>query len=268
VINIVPSASPVNGLPAPDRPAVVLLGASNMTRGLSVLARLAASAWGPPLDVLAAVGLGRSYGSRSRVFGRALPAVLDCGLWAALDARGPGSVTAVVGDVGNDLLYGFEPDTILGWVDACVARLRARGARVLVTSLPPGVGAISRGRFLLFRSLLFPYSRLRFDTLPHAVARLDTELRALAARHGAAHADLRREWYGFDPIHIRLRQSGAAWGQVLSALDPMPDCPPPGLRGALRPYRLLAEQQWLFGRELRRAQPCAREADGSTLSLY
>ena len=251
-----------------DRPAVVLIGASNMTRGLGVLSRLTAETWGAPLDLLTAVGLGRSYGARSRVLGRSLPAVLECGLWPALEARGPGPMVAVLGDVGNDLLYGFDTDTILGWVETCALRLRAHGARLLLTSLPPAAGEISRTRFLLFRNLLFPWSRLRFEGLPQAVAALNAALRELASRQGAAYMELRREWYGFDPIHIRLRQSRGAWGEILSALGPVPACPPVGLARSLRTYHLFAEQQWLFGREVRRAQPCVREPDGSTLSLY
>jgi hypothetical protein len=48
----------------------------------------------------------------------------------------------------------------------------------------------------------------------------------------------------------------------------MPACPAVGLRRSLRVYRLLAERQWLLGREVRRAQPVWRAAGGSTLSLY
>jgi hypothetical protein len=256
------------GVGAGHRPAVVLLGASNVTRGLGVLSRLAAAAWGAPVDLLAAVGVGRSYGARSRVLGRSLPGILDCGLWPALDARGPGPIVAMVGDVGNDLVYGYDTDTILRWIDECLSRLRARGARLLLTSLPPAAGEISRARFLLFRNILFPYSTLRYESLPGAVAALNGSLRTMAERYGAAYVELRREWYGFDPIHIRLRQSRRAWGEVLSALGPMPACPPVGLGPSLRTYRLFADRQWLFGLELRRPQPCRREPDGSTLSLY
>ena len=73
---------------------VVLLGASNLTRGISTVVATAQRVWGQPLEVLAALGHGRSYGIESRVLGRRLPGILNSGLWEALD-RSPASPTAV-----------------------------------------------------------------------------------------------------------------------------------------------------------------------------
>src|SRR5438270_1664562 len=95
---------------------VVLLGASNLTRGISTVVETAQAVWGSPLEVLAALGHGRSYGLRSRVFGRELPGITGCGLWGDVAARGPAETAALVTDIGNDLLYGASVPTILGWV--------------------------------------------------------------------------------------------------------------------------------------------------------
>ncbi|MEO8496406.1 MAG: hypothetical protein ABI614_15165, partial [Planctomycetota bacterium] len=46
---------------------VVLLGASNIARSLSIVFDSARNAWGNPLDIIAATGHGRSYGMSSRV---------------------------------------------------------------------------------------------------------------------------------------------------------------------------------------------------------
>lgn len=256
-------------LPASGRPAFVVLGASNVTRGLGILRDVLAHARaGAPADVLAALGLGRSYGLTSNVLGRRLPPVLECGLWRALDEQPRPGLDAVIADVGNDLLYGQDVGTLLSWVDECARRLRARGARLVMTSLPPAVGEISRVRFLLFRSVLFPRSALRYETLPGALDALNAGLRRLAGEHGAAFVELRREWYGIDPIHLRLRDTPAAFTEIVSAAQTVPVCPPLPLGRSLRTYALLAERQWIFGREICRRQPCLHEADGSTLSLY
>src|SRR5687768_7415205 len=106
--------------PADRRPTVVLVGASNMTRGLGVLRALSAQACGMPHEVLAAIGMGRSYGLPSSILGRRLPPLLECGLWDALDRRPRRDLVALVGDVGNDLLYGQDVEVILRWVDECV----------------------------------------------------------------------------------------------------------------------------------------------------
>ncbi|HEY5315121.1 MAG TPA: hypothetical protein VIK18_21495, partial [Pirellulales bacterium] len=58
-------------LPSPTR-RLVLLGASNLTRGLAPVLQTAAQLWDEPLDILAAAGHGRSYGATSRVLVRSL----------------------------------------------------------------------------------------------------------------------------------------------------------------------------------------------------
>jgi len=80
---------------------VVLLGASNLTRGISTAVETARLQWGRPLDVMAALGHGRSYGLASRLLCRTLPSIVECGLWPALAARPPAPTAALVTDVGN-----------------------------------------------------------------------------------------------------------------------------------------------------------------------
>ena len=41
---------------------VILLGASNLTRGISTVVEIAKTKWGSPLDIMSALGHGRSYG--------------------------------------------------------------------------------------------------------------------------------------------------------------------------------------------------------------
>ena len=251
------------------RPTVVLVGASNMTRSFAVLAELSARTWGAPLHILAAIGLGRSYGLPSSILGRRLPSVLDSGLWDALARQGGRrEVIAIGGDEGNDLLYGQDVDTILRWVDECTRRLAGAGARIVLTSLPPGVVELSRPRFLLFRSVLFWRSPLRYEALPTAIPALNAGLSGIARDRGAGYVELQREWYGFDPIHIEPWRCRSAWAEIVAAIAPGASCPPVGLARSLRTFGLLAERQWFFGHEVRRSQPCLRASDGTTVSLY
>lgn len=60
---------------------VVALGASNLTRGFQTVVATARTAWGTDVDVLAALGHGRSYGADSAFLVRRLPGILDSGLW-------------------------------------------------------------------------------------------------------------------------------------------------------------------------------------------
>ena len=67
---------------------LVLLGASNLTRGISTVVETAQNIHPQPLEILAAAGLGRSYGLDSRVLGRKLPGIIHCELWEKSGAAG------------------------------------------------------------------------------------------------------------------------------------------------------------------------------------
>src|SRR5712671_2746547 len=112
---------------------VVLLGASNLTRGISTVIETAWSLLGSPLEVLAALGHGRSYGLSSRILGRELPGIRQSGLWEALAAAPRAETAALVTDVGNDLLFGATVASILEWVSESLGRLAAVEARTVLT---------------------------------------------------------------------------------------------------------------------------------------
>ena len=59
--------------PVTDIDRIIALGASNLTRGFHAIVSAARSAWGSEIQVIAALGHGRSYGASSRVAVRTLP---------------------------------------------------------------------------------------------------------------------------------------------------------------------------------------------------
>jgi hypothetical protein len=251
---------------------VVLLGASNLTRGIAPAVESACRLWGGPLDILAAYGHGRSYGLRKGVLGRALPGISECGLWQALERRPPAPTAALLTDVGNDLLYGVPVPQIVGWVEACVERLQRVGARIVLTPLPLcSVATLSPARFVFLRSVLFPGCRLSHAMLLEQAGELDRRLRALAREKDLRLAECRLQWYGLDPIHIRRSRLAGAWHEILSQWSDAP-LPSAGSRSPWRRWlylQLLApERRWLFGRERWQTQPAGVLEDGTTLALY
>jgi hypothetical protein len=140
---------------------VVALGASNLTRGFQTVVSTARNAWGPQVEVLAALGHGRSYGAHSRLAFRGLPGILDSGLWPELKSR-PGMATrALVTDVGNDILYGLSAEQTLAWVEEAIRRLRRFTQDIVLTDLPLfSIRRLSNRKFLVFRSILVPSCRL------------------------------------------------------------------------------------------------------------
>src|SRR5215470_11156849 len=96
-------------MPRGEIARVVALGASNLTRGLQTVVATSRSTWGPRVELLGAMGHGRSYGMASSLFIRTLPGILQSGLWRQLDALPPVPTHALITDVGNNIAYDASP---------------------------------------------------------------------------------------------------------------------------------------------------------------
>jgi len=243
---------------------LILLGASNVRRGMTTIVRTAGDAWGPGLEIFGAFGHGRSFGKRSCIPFRCLPGILECRIWQDL-ALAPGAETrAIIADAGNDILYGERPATILAWVSECVRRLAP--SRLAITGLPlHRLRTLGRGQFLFFRSVFFPSSRHSREDAISAAEELDDGLRRLAIGAGARFVEPDPAWYGADPIHIRHGVFGAAWARILGT--------EPARSGAsvgesLRLRLAAPERRWLCGIERTKGQPAWTGAGGAAVSLY
>jgi hypothetical protein len=250
---------------------VVILGASNLVRGITTVFETSTRCWGGPLDFLAAHGHGRSYGGESMFLGRVLPGIRNCALWEALEQREPLPTAALITDVGNDVLYGAPVERIVEWVETCIARLRPRCERMIVTELPVHqLRTLTRGRYNFIRNIIFPQCRVPFEDAVERALLLNERLCELADRHNAIRVATLPEWFGFDPIHIRFDRLGPAWRQILA---PWCDGEPPrtqpiSIRRALFLRRLRPHYRRVFGIEQRKVQPAARLRDGSVISYF
>ena len=266
------------GKPAPkgssiDLPArrVVLLGASNLTRGIATVIETSCRAWGRPLDVLAAAGHGRSYGTRSQVLVRALPGITECALWPALADRPAAPTAALITDIGNDLFYEASPEKIASWVEECCRRLEAYEARLVMTRLPVfNVGRLQPWQYQMFRTLLYPSCRVSLATMSRRAHELNEHVQEVARRYNCRLIEPQACWYGLDPVHVKLLHARGVWKQILQgwtgALDEA--APPASMWRWIYLHSRAPDQRWLFGREQRGPQPCGKLPDGTLLSFY
>jgi hypothetical protein len=229
---------------------IVALGASNLTRGLHTVVAAARDEYGRDVEIVAALGHGRSYGSESTILARTLPGILQSELWSALDRLPPASATrAIVSDIGNDILYGFSAAQILDWVHDAVVRLRRHTPHIVLAGLPPVEEQhISEAKFVLMRTVLFPRCRLSLADVAAAAAAVEQGLRQLAAAEQLRFVAMQREWYSFDPIHIRPSLWQPVWREILSgnAVRERRRLPP---GEGIRLYCMRPERERLFGLE-------------------
>lgn len=260
---------------------VILLGASNLTRGLSIVFETARLSLGSSVHVIAALGHGRSYGAPSRVILRSLPGILQSGLWSALEQtcrnnRNPITPVALITDIGNDIIYGSSPAQILDWINTVVDRLRTRGADIAVTTLPiASLQRVPRWQARLVKMVTYPGKGPALDQALTRAVEVDQRVRALAAERDLHLIEQQADWYGFDPIHIRKRDWPRAAAAMLAPLRPQQRAMNINRRLArgslarwLRLRTALPLEFRLAGLALGRPQPARRFPDNSVLSLY
>jgi hypothetical protein len=252
---------------------VVLLGASNVTKGISIIVETARLMLGSPLEIMCAMGHGRSYGVKSTVLGRTLPSILDSPLWSWLDQTDNTTPTyALIADIGNDVMYGIEPSQIVQWVGTCHERLSALDARIILAGLPmERIEQLRPLHFAIARRMMFPTNRISFSQVLQNARETGEALEQLAQRINAPLMPLPASWYGLDPIHIRSRHRPVAWQHLLQPwLDDHSDVPPMA-RGSLSRWWQIRSRSpqnwWLLGWPHGRTQPAVSLVDGTRIWL-
>lgn len=255
----------------PDpRPRFVVLGASNVALSIATIVSLARGSHSGPIEILTAHGRGRSFvGWSTAIFVRSLPGIGECGLWPVLASR-DAPTTALLCDVGNDLVFGATPEKIAACVARDVAALKRAGARVVLMRMPmESLQALGDMRFRIAQRMIFPARKqMKRNDLLAAATRLDELMIGIARDEDVVLATPQGHWYGFDPIHILRAHRAKAWAEVLAPLWPvvLAKSWTASDRRALRRARPLLRK--MFGRTQRREQPTARFADGSTFAWY
>lgn len=253
---------------APTR--VVVLGASNVSRGLARLTAITRRRAGSGLDLFVTAGHGRSYGATSRVALRRLPSILGSGLWRALDREASGDrdeaarPCALVTDIGNDLLYGFAAGQVAAWVRESVRRLAEHDGRIAITRLPlESLESVGPARYRALRTCYVPGCRLSLAELKAAARVLDEAVAAVAREFDATLVEQPGAWYGLDAIHVRRHRLDDLWHRACDAwgLAPSAAAVNVSLAEWARLGTKAAEVRSLARRMLFTPQPVVRRAD-------
>ncbi|WP_437206793.1 hypothetical protein [Planctomicrobium sp. SH664] len=257
---------------APVASRVILLGASNLTINFPLIVHSLAQSLPGPLEIFAAHGHGRSFCQWSYVLNRGLPSIVDSSLWDDLAGRPPALHNlALITDVGNDLLYGHDPASILQQVETCMQRIRACSSQLLCVRLPlQRLMRLSNFGFRIARSILFPRARRTWNELRAMAFELDEQFAELAVAYDAPSISPPLHWYGADPIHIRRGARGSAWNTILNqwSAGPEVNVSPPANGTAGEIWFQRPALRTLFGKETRTSQPSGELIDGTRIWLY
>lgn len=244
----------------PQPATVILLGASNLAIAWPRIIEQVTVRVAGPRQILTAQGMGRSYLNTRSSFGpRQLPGILGCGLWDALSAVDSSDTSvALITDLGNDLVYGREPQEVAESAAEAVRRIRDWNPETrIVLTLPPvdAVHALGRIRFTLFRTMIFPSCRLTLADAKQQSAELNALMEQYADEEQIPLFKPHPAWYGWDPIHVRRRHQSAAFGQMMDLWQLPEESKQSDAGGTGHVARPTAEIRWVFGREKRTPQP-------------
>jgi hypothetical protein len=191
-----------SGLPPQQ---IVLLGASNLVLGWPALMQSLRQLTATPLNLNVAIGMGRSYIKTSAVWFRQLPSINASGLWDHLPYDVAQAPRVLITDIGNDLVYLFEPNEIAASLKRSIDRILAwrSDARIVMTGLPlDSVARVGRVRYVVARTILFPGCFLPHSTILSRSLALEKLVQELAAEYRISFVQPESHWYGLDPIHV------------------------------------------------------------------
>ena len=251
---------------------VILLGASNLTRSFPTVVATVRQTWSEPVEIMAAMSHGRSYGQDSSVFGNKISGIFPCALWRDLQNRQPLPTAALVTDIGNDMLYGVSPNQMLDWVERCLDRLAEAGATTIVTQLPAeSIERLGERRFRFFRQILFTSSTLTLADARVLVREINERLVAIGEKRQIPVISASASWYGFDPIHVKRSVMRRVWPALLAAwraMDEPLSVTPSSLWMAAYLSALEPRDYSRFGFQRHVMQPNGHLNDGTTISIY
>jgi hypothetical protein len=251
---------------------VILLGASNLTRSFPTVVATVRQTWSQPVEIMAAMGHGRSYGQDSSVFGKKNSGIFPCALWQDLQNRKRLPTAALVTDIGNDMLYGVSADQMLDWVERCLDLLAEADAATIVTQLPvESIERLGERRFQFFRRILFPRSTLTLADARVLVREINERLVEIGQKRKISVISASGSWYGFDPIHVKRGVMRHAWPALLAAWRAMEEplaITPSSLWTSAYLTGLEPREFSFFGFQRHAEQPNGRLNDGTTISIY
>lgn len=246
------------------RQDVVLLGASNLVLGWQAVIDSLRQVTAAPINLNVALGMGRSYVKTSAFWFRQLPAIRDCGLWDQLPRDSSNPPLVLITDLGNDIVYQFQPDQIAATVRDCIRRILdwRSDAKIVMTGLPlASLTRAGRLQFQIARTIMFPGCRLSRTSILERSTSLDQLARQVAVEVNIPVVEPEPYWYGYDAIHVLPKFRAAAFQKYFAAFDLQTTAIDPRTSGRILVKLPTAAARTVFGRSRVAQQPVFRSSE-------
>ena len=197
------------------------MGASNLARGYSALVNCLIHCLRPhPVEVLHAMGPGRGYCAKGGVFNVVYPPIGVSGILNAAGERAQNArqVTALITDIGNDIMYNVPTVEIISCLRSLMQELDAMEAEVFVNPIPLVIEEdVSEFQFRILRAVFFPHSPVDYLGAADAVREINGFLQDAAG--GCIHLlPSAKQFCGADKIHYSMLHSHEAWSRIVDAV--------------------------------------------------
>ena len=202
----------------PKLPVVlILLGASNLSRGCFALSRYMKARLCPrPVEVLIASGPGRGYHTSGGLLNVNYTPICSSDIFEVAQKKSESGcrIVALVTDMGNDIMYGVSAEQLIATIQQVFDRLRSMNAEIFYTTLPvafeKGVHPIW---FYILRSLLLPFSRVSYDKATAGIIAVNQFLKKCGTENCYLVSGMDR-YLGYDEIHYGWFRAHSAWSHL------------------------------------------------------
>jgi hypothetical protein len=199
----------------------IFLGASNLARGYTALEKCLVRCLVPhPVEILHAMGPGRGYCAEGGWLNIRYPSIGSSGILEAARERAQKAqqVTALITDIGNDIMYGVPVSEITACLNTLFKKFDAIDAEVFVNPIPLDFSKdVSKCQFRLLRSVFYPHSAIDYGGARQAVDAINKFLRDSA--DGRIHLlPSAKDFCGVDKIHYSVFLGHKAWSLVATEM--------------------------------------------------
>ena len=201
----------------------ILLGASNLARSYSAFKRhLSQNISEKKIQFINVLGPGRGYCGRGGFLNLSYPPIGQNKIFKAIGKQihSGNKVVIIITDIGNDIMYGVDDNTLIGCLDSLIEKSLSWNAEIFITSIHVDISKdLGQRSFKFLRTFFYPGSPIVLKQADAAVKNVNQYLEEKSMHRDSVHLiDGLGKFCGMDKIHFSLLKSHLAWSHIASKI--------------------------------------------------